>query len=800
MGTVGKGAVRPGAGEFGGEEGEGTDAWQRVPTGRGGGGPRSGRREMESSLELARGFCFAGREVKFAPHKLTPVLLTLTVVAVVALVQFLPRWLPGFDAAERLERMTYDWRVRQAFDRPAPVATNLAAIFIDNDSLKVFNEKFRYSWPWPRHLHGRLVRELAREGAQVIGFDIFFIELQPDFTETRVVIPGKGRISSDDYLATQLRAAGNVILGAPGETSAGQWRLLPPADLFRTNALALAHATSDRDSDGVLRRAKAFKDDPQTGRVWHLGLRMAAQALGLDLDSAQVEPGRIILRGKGGVERIIPVDDGGFLHIDWNIAWNDKRLFKASFEDVIELEESRAAGGVIDPALTDKLVFVGSIGSGNNISDVGASPLEKETYLLSKHWNVANSLLTGRFIRRSSALTELLLIVALAGFSSLVTARLGAPWATVAVLGAAVAWVVVAALWFVRERYWLPIVLPVGGGLLLNHVSLVTYQLLFEQNEKRRVKSVFSKLVSPNVVNELLSTEKLNLNGSLRDITVFFADVRGFTELTDTNALKADAYVKQQQLTGEAASAYYDQQARETLETVNTYLATIADQIKKHAGTLDKYIGDCVMAFWGAPTPNPQHALSCVRAAVDTQRGLYALNLRRAEENKRRETDNPARVAAGQPPLPLLPLLALGTGINSGTCIVGLMGSDDTILNYTVFGREVNLASRLEGVSGRGRIIIGEATYRGVQRDDPVLAAKCVELPPVAVKGFKGQVRIYEVPWRETPPAVAAPLPTTAPAIPTATSTPTSAPAPAAAPASTPPPATPTPGDSGVKP
>ena len=280
---------------------------------------------------------------------------------------------------------------------------------------------------------------------------------------------------------------------------------------------------------------------------------------------------------------------------------------------------------------------------------------------------------------------------------------------------------------------------------------------------------------------------------------MFFADVRGFTELTDTNALKADAYVKQQQLTGEAASAYYDQQARETLETVNTYLATIADQIKKHAGTLDKYIGDCVMAFWGAPTPNPQHALSCVRAAVDTQRGLYALNLRRAEENKRRETDNAARVAAGQPPLPALPLLSLGTGINSGTCIVGLMGSDDTILNYTVFGREVNLASRLEGVSGRGRIIIGEATYRGVQRDDPVLAAKCVELPPVAVKGFKGQVRIYEVPWRETPPAAAS-LPTTAPAIPTATSTPTSAPAPAAAPASTPPPATPTPGDSGVKP
>ncbi|GDY22668.1 guanylate cyclase [Verrucomicrobiota bacterium] len=739
-------------------------------------------------------FCFG--KVKFAPHKLTPLLLSLTVVAVVTLVQFLPRWFPGFDVAQRLEWITYDWRVRQAFGHPAPVATNLAAIFIDNDSLKVFNEKFRYSWPWPRHLHGRLVRELALEGAQVIGFDIFFIELQPDFTETRVLVPGKGRVSSDDYLAAQIKAAGNVILGAPGETSADQWRLLPPADLFRTNALVLAHATSDRDSDGVLRRAKAFKDDPQAGRVWHLGLRMAAQSLGLDLEAATVEKGRIILRGKGGVERIIPVDDQGYFHIDWHIAWNDKRLFKASFEDVIELEESRAGGTAIEPALTDKLVFIGSIGSGNNISDVGASPLEKETYLLSKHWNVANSLLTGRFIRRSSALTEWLAILVLAGLSFFVTSRLRAPWATVAVLGAAAAWVVVATLWFVRERYWLPIVLPVGGGLLLNHASLVTYQLLFEEREKRRVKDVFSKLVSPNVVNELLSTEKLNLNGSLRDITVFFADVRGFTELTDTNASKADAYVKQQQLTGAAADAYYDQQARETLETVNTYLATIADQIKKHAGTLDKYIGDCVMAFWGAPTPNPQHALSCVRAAVDTQRSLYALNVRRAEENKRREAANPARVAAGQQPLPPLPLLSLGTGINSGTCIVGLMGSDDTILNYTVFGREVNLASRLEGVSGRGRIIIGEATYRGVLRDDPALGAKCVELPPVAVKGFKGQVRIYEVPWKETPPATAAPAATAAAGAPAPVPAPVPAPAPATAPAA-PPPAALTPGSAG---
>ena len=120
---------------------------------------------------------------------------------------------------------------------------------------------------------------------------------------------------------------------------------------------------------------------------------------------------------------------------------------------------------------------------------------------------------------------------------------------------------------------------------------------------------------------------------------------------------------------------------------------------------------------------------------------------------KKREADNLTRVAAGQPPVPMLPLLSLGTGINTGTAIVGLMGSDAHILNYTVFGREVNLASRLEGVSGRGRIIIGESTYRELQRDDAVFAATCVELPPVTVKGIQRAVTIYEVPWKLVPNA-----------------------------------------------
>jgi adenylate cyclase len=277
---------------------------------------------------------------------------------------------------------------------------------------------------------------------------------------------------------------------------------------------------------------------------------------------------------------------------------------------------------------------------------------------------------------------------------------------------------------------------------------LVAYRAVFEQREQRRVKGIFSKVVSPNIAKELLGRDEISLSGVRSEITVLFADVRGFTELTDQAQEQVTEYVRLKNLDPKAAEAAYNESARETLNTVNAYLAIVADTVKKHDGTLDKYIGDCVMAFWGAPTPNPGHALTCVRAAIEAQRAIHELNVKRAEENRQREAENAARVSAGLMPKPALPTLSLGTGINTGVVTVGLMGSNAHILNYTVFGREVNLASRLEGVSGRGRIVIGEGTYEALRRDDPELAATCLELEPTKPKGFQKPVRNFEVPWQ----------------------------------------------------
>src|SRR5262249_11206159 len=143
---------------------------------------------------------------------------------------------------------------------------------------------------------------------------------------------------------------------------------------------------------------------------------------------------------------------------------------------------------------------------------------------------------------------------------------------------------------------------------------------------------------------------------------------------TDTTQARVDEFVRQHNLRGQAAEACYDQQARETLDTVNLYLGLIADVIRNHDGVLDKFIGDCVMAFWGAPVATPNHAVACVRAAIEAQRGIAALNQERAAQNQQRERENATRIAAGQEPLEMLPLLLLGTGINTGPATAGLMG------------------------------------------------------------------------------------------------------------------------------
>ena len=673
--------------------------------------------------------------MKLQPLKQTPALIAAVVILLVSIVA-----VSRVDFFERLEHMTYDWRARTALHFPSQVSTNLGFALVDDetiDAVKSGELGYRFGLYWPRHVYGRLINELSAQGADVIAFDVLFGERREDHAP--LMIDGN-LIESDEYFTNALRSAGNIILATTVN--------LTPPDFFATNAAAVGHVSTEKDSDGILRRAKAFTQE----RVWHLGIVLAARHLKLDLEHADVDlaHGRITLRGEGGIERIIPVDADGFFYVDWALRPDDPRLTVEPVHSLLRQNRLRKLGESFEPLVDwrGKLVVVGSSAQGNDLTDLGATPLDKNTLLVSKHWNVANSVLTGRFIHPATIPLQIVLIVLLGVMTALLSLKMRVVPGLLAVLMLATIYSALCVGVFVQQRLWLPMILPLSGALFVQYALLVTYRVVFEEREQRRVKAIFSKVVSPNVAKELLGREHLSLGGVRCELTVLFADVRGFTELTDTAQEQVAEYVRANKLNAEAAEVAINDSARETLDTVNTYLALVADTVKKHDGTLDKYIGDCVMAFWGAPTAQPQHALNCVRAAIDSQQALHTLNQRRVAENSQREIENKARVSAGLHPKPMLAILSLGTGINTGSVTAGLMGSADHIFNYTVFGREVNLASRLEGVSGRGRIIIGEATYAALLRDDPALAARCIEQETTKPKGFQKPVRNFEVPWQ----------------------------------------------------
>ena len=711
------------------------------------------------------------------------------------------------DFLHGFELILYDWRVRQAAQNGPPLDSRLGLLVIDNGTIEDLRRGLLIGEPlrplWRRDVYARALRELRSQGAHAVAFDILMGE---HYEDTFVPDGTTNTVHADRWLASEIRQSGNVFMGATAELGvapmfwsaaagvgdvdspkdvdgsarrvraftevrgisldlqlalrAQKLEYLTPKELevrgveVGTNALNVVHLETGEfsslpiETNGtvLVPRGRFSVEVPvfQTVRMWHLGILLAASELGLRLDRAEVGPEGIVLGSTNGITRTIPTDSGGYFMIDWNAAGtNETKLFQRPLSEVIAADTRRNGepGAEIPNHWAGKLVLVGSTATGNNLTDFGATPLAAKDYLISTYPNVANSILTGRFVRRWPMGAEVALTALLTLAAACITWQIRPGLALLAVLAVAALYFV-AAFWAFHEfRIWIPVAHPLAGALAIAFPAMVTYRAVFAQREQQRVKSVFSKIVSPNVVQELLKAERLGLEGARRKVTVFFADVRGFTEMTDRYQADAEAHVREKGLSEEEAELHFESQAGEVLRTVNLYLAAIADVVKFHNGTLDKYIGDCVMAFWGAPAANPSHAVHAVIAAIDAQRAVARLNEARAVENEAR--------AKADPQAAPLPLLALGTGINTGTVTVGLMGSEAHILNYTVFGREVNLASRLEGVSGRSRVIIGEETYLELRRNAPALAATCIGLEAVTVKGFRQPVTIYEVPWQQ---------------------------------------------------
>jgi adenylate cyclase len=251
--------------------------------------------------------------------------------------------------------------------------------------------------------------------------------------------------------------------------------------------------------------------------------------------------------------------------------------------------------------------------------------------------------------------------------------------------------------WAFLHGWWLNFIVPALFTLVPNVSLVALYRVFFEEQEKRKIRGAFQQYVSPEVIRRLLSDPE-RVKPRKTEVTVLFSDIRGFTSISE------------------------NLDAQELAALLNAYLTDMTKIIFRHQGTLDKYIGDAVMAIWGAPFDAPDHAAKCCVAAVD-----MLVRLSQMQKDWR---------ARG------FPELDIGIGINTGVASVGNMGSA-LRYGYTAMGDSVNLASRLEGLNKEygTRIVISESTRREIKSDDLIFR----ELDLIRVKGKHQPVTIYEV-------------------------------------------------------
>jgi adenylate cyclase len=651
----------------------------------------------------------------------------IAAVIVLAVDLLFTRFSAGLHPLEAVELRTYDWRLSHTA-RPDTARQDIALVEIDEYSLRNLQPNAG-RWPWPRAVHSMLIDYLARAPAKMIAYDVNFAE-----ADTRRGFDfGDGTWSgaeSDKALADSIKAAGNVLLLADA-TFDGEANDAPPfpdlgyrlesTEVLERRAIflpfpALAGAAAGfghnlvvLDPDGPIRHSVPFVRIGSRA-VPNLGAAAAMRVAGISPAAVTLADGQFSIgdRRLPTSLRRVPTFDG-LTTYRWSLidfrgpALLDDLKTRTyptySFFDLEYSEEQLLAKTIpkIDPSVfKDKIVFVGTTASG--LSDVFETPFAHGKMPgIQIHAAVADDILSNRFIRPASEWVRAVSVVAGALVVGLAAALLPAWWATLAAFAvmAVMAWW---ATFLFTNGVWFNLTQPVLASwfALLGGVG---YQYFFEDREKRRVKQLFGRYVSKDVYAVLMANPGLaRLGGQRREMSVLFSDIRGFTTVTERG------------------------QPDEIVGMLNEYFSSMVNLVFKHGGTLDKFVGDMVMALYGAPLDDPDHADHAVQTALAMIAELGRLNARWKEEGTFSGLD-------------------IGIGINTGPMIAGNIGSE-AIMSYTVIGDAVNLGSRLESLNKEfgTRIIISDATRQRLKGE-----YECRPLGDVVVKGKTHPVAIFEV-------------------------------------------------------
>jgi adenylate cyclase len=632
---------------------------------------------------------------------------------------------------QRIENTSYDWRVS---DAAAPVSPSTPIVIVEiNDSTIRALEPVAGRWPWPRIVYTSAIDYIARSGARVIAIDVAFLE-QEGRSESTINGQTVSGLQSDLALAESIRAAGNVILLAevtyeglasgdetaglpptlPGRTYAPgagfqprSFARLPFADLLR-DARGVGHNYLAKDEGSELARRMLPFVDARGVAIPSLGVAAALAFGEVAANEVALEGSRLRLgtasmpllstrvRGPDGAavpsRQVLlnfrrPVDKDGV-----------ESVFPTySFFDVVLSADQVAVGrppAVPPSAFDGKLVFVGTRAAGT--FDRFSTPFSGGAAGVELHATLAENILSHQFMRRASGTADAALTMSAALVSGMLSVLLPLGWAVAAVLtleGALAVWLTGQ----VGSGLWLGAVAPAAGGALALFGG-VAWQYLVEGREKRRIRALFGRYVSKDIIGQLLVNPALaGLGGTRREMSVLFSDIRGFTSATERG------------------------NPEQVVAQLNEYFEAMVAVLFRHHGTLDKFVGDMVMGLFGAPVDDARHADHAVAAALDMSATLETLN-------RRWQADRRAPVE-------------IGIGINSGEMIAGNIGSS-AIMSYTVIGDAVNLASRLESLNKEygTRILISDGT-----RTRLTIPVRTRPIGDVAVKGRAQRVMVYEV-------------------------------------------------------
>jgi len=564
------------------------------------------------------------------------------------------------------------WLSDQLFTAQPP-SPNIVIAGIDDSTLETYGR-----WAeWPRSLHAQAIDNLSQAEAKVIGFDVIFADSSPD----------------DEMLATAMAKADSVVLAAVGTQPVSRVGtgitydnfLLPVAPLEQA-ASNTGHANVIPDGDGTVRRLPLILKS-SAGQVYpSLTLAVLHRLFSMPLPQEYpLENGTVHL-----LARDIPVDTSYSLRINF-AADNGKRPY-VSYGDVIS--------GDFDPSIVNnKIVLIGMAATGEPDTWAIPTSVSKVPGVLI-HAAAMDTILTERFLIKSNIIIALMIMLLLVGITAFVLPRCGTwYWRDVAKGVGITAGLFVACLvagFFAFDRgYSLDLLYPLSL-LPVVYGGNVIYMVISEQSDKRFIKELFGRYISPQVAKEILSRAdagELRLGGEQREVSVLFGDIRNFTPMSE-------------QLSPE-----------EVVKMLNTYLSVVTDTVIQHDGIVNKFWGDSIIAVWNAPQLQPEHALLAVKAAWEAQQKLAEL----------RQSDDRLRP------------VQFGIGINTGIALVGNIGSAGRT-EYTVIGDSVNIASRICSSAPGGQVWIGAETYN--QTKDYIEAE---ELEPQKLKGKAEPVIVYRV-------------------------------------------------------